>query len=193
MVKSWARHGLLAVSFTRRHTAWLICSLTHLVNWYVSHFKSYIFIMMRFCALRYSCLHAGNVKGVRSKPRCLLSLCNKQTERTGLQRYLCKFHSKCLQADRFTTVWRWDLWSLCFAECLYSLFGARWHLNNVRKCLLSVLWDHKSLVARWSQMESVLFYQSVIWRLLGGNLKCLISTITPFLDSAETLKACHYV
>lgn len=38
-----ARRTLLAVSFfARRHADWLICSLTHLVNWYVSHFKSYV-------------------------------------------------------------------------------------------------------------------------------------------------------
>lgn len=38
-----ARRTLLAVSFfARRHADWLICSLTHLVNWNVSHFKSYV-------------------------------------------------------------------------------------------------------------------------------------------------------
>lgn len=55
--KGWKRNpSLISVSitwlsadpdtrsaFTHRHAVWLIlCSLTHLVNWYVSHFRSYI-------------------------------------------------------------------------------------------------------------------------------------------------------
>lgn len=66
MDECWARRTLLAVSFTHRHTDWLICSLTHLVNWYVSHFKSYIHNDM-FCISHYSCLRGSNVRGERSK------------------------------------------------------------------------------------------------------------------------------
>lgn len=74
MVERRARRTLLPVSLTHRHTDWLICSLTHLVNWYVSHFKSYIHDM--FCISHCSCLRGSNGKGEGSKQSvCWVGTC----------------------------------------------------------------------------------------------------------------------
>lgn len=56
MDEHWGRHTLLTLSFKQTH--WLICSLTHLVNRHVSHFRSHIFIMI--CSLSHIIPHSRN-------------------------------------------------------------------------------------------------------------------------------------
>lgn len=53
----------LSLSLTRRHTDWLIRRLTHLVNRYVSHFKSYVHNDMLCVSVSKEGRGGSNVKG----------------------------------------------------------------------------------------------------------------------------------
>lgn len=145
MDECWARRTLLAVSLTHRHTDWLICSLTHLVNWYVSHFKSYIHNDM-FCISHYSCLWGSNVRGERSKQSvCRVGSC-VTSKLSAPAICVCKFPSKC---RRQTDAQRSD--GEIYDHCVltppsthFVQFAEAWTLC-LRNCLLPVLWDHRLL------------------------------------------------
>lgn len=113
-------------------THWLTHSLTHLVNWYVSHFKSYIHNDV-FCISHCSCLHRSYVKGERSKLQCLWSLylCNQLTGAHWSPAASVQIPLEMPRADRSTTVWWRDLWSLCFVVSLNSLRAVCWSLNTL--------------------------------------------------------------
>lgn len=118
-------------SFTHRHTD--SCILTHF-NWCASHFKSYIHNDMS-CILHYSCLRGSNVGGERSKQSvCRVGSC--VTSKLSAQVICVQIPLKMLQADSFTTVWRWNLWSLCFAASPYSFCVVCWSLNALFEELL---------------------------------------------------------
>lgn len=104
--------------FHTQHTDWLMCSLTHLVNCHVSHFKSCVYNDV--FNIYHSCLRGSSVKGQGWKLWCLF------------RQHLCRQIPVTMpQAERFTTPWQTDLWLLCFAASLYAFFGVCWSVNTL--------------------------------------------------------------
>lgn len=111
------------------HTGWVICSLTHLVNWYISHFKSYVHNDM-LCIPHYSCLQGSTVRGERSKQSvCRVGSC--VTSKPITLTLCVQIPLKIPPADSFTTVWGWYLSLLCFAVSQNSFCAVCWSLNSL--------------------------------------------------------------
>lgn len=77
--------------FARRHADWLICSLAHLVNWHVSHFKSYVHNDAS-CVACYTRLGGSERERRRSKPSTRVRKTLKNDTDRDTDRQICDLY-----------------------------------------------------------------------------------------------------